>query len=106
MCELPSVSEVTHPVARKRHRCCECTRLMDIGERHQLCWGIWDGSHYKFRTCLSCACIRDWLSDEIRAERLYGDDDCGVEFGGLEAACILAYEEWCKENGIQMEENS
>ena len=98
MCDYPSAYEERIVTGRKPHRCCECRRVMPVGERQEIASGIWDGTPARFRTCLSCAAIRSWLAAEIRAGRLYGDEDCGVPFGDLEAVCFEALHEWNAEN--------
>lgn len=53
-------------IARKKHRCCECEKTIQIGERYSYFSGLWiryDGStHFgAFKTCFKCE--KDW--DEI-----------------------------------------
>ena len=60
-CEMPSVFNQTKPRARKRHRCCECYGWIEVGERYEYSWGIWDGDASTYKTCLGCAQLRDEL---------------------------------------------
>lgn len=59
--------------ARKEHRCCECGRGIEVGERHEYMRGLYDGSWDTFRTCAHCIAARSWLRVECRGW-LY----CGV----------------------------
>lgn len=58
---MPSVFNQTKPKARKRHRCCECRGWIEIGERYEYSWGIWDGNAQTYKTCLGCSSLRDDL---------------------------------------------
>lgn len=73
-CELPSVFNQTNPRARKRHRCCECRGWIEIGERYEYSWGIWEGDANAYKTCDGCAKLRDELSKL---------SDCCVPFTGV-----------------------
>ena len=63
--------QVTHPKARKLHRCVECGEIIQSGQKYERMVMIWDGIWDHFNTCLVCAQIRN--------------DYCphGVEIGGL-----------------------
>lgn len=54
MCELPSCYSEGHPVARKRHQCCECRGWIEPGEKYQRFSGVWEGSASTFKTCSDC----------------------------------------------------
>jgi len=76
----------TTPVARKRHRCCECGEAIEPGSRYDY-QALRADEFYTVKTCLVCAAIRrDW-----RGCQDYGDlweaiheshngCDCGDEF--------------------------
>lgn len=53
------VCETTTPRARKQHRCGECRRVIEIGERYENCFQVYDGRPDINKTCLVCAEIRD-----------------------------------------------
>lgn len=55
----PSCSTSTRPKARKEYRCCECQETIAVGSVYERIKGIWDGIASTFKTCLSCAEIRD-----------------------------------------------
>ena len=62
-CEAPQAFSETIRKARKSHKCCECFRQINIGEKYQYVSGIWDGDPDSFKTCLSCYEIRnDFIS--------------------------------------------
>lgn len=46
--------------ARKVHRCCECRRTIEIGERYELVTGRWqdDDKFRAYKTCDECREIR------------------------------------------------
>lgn len=44
--------------AGKRHRCCECREMIEVGESHHYASGKWDGDFGDFRTCAVCVEIR------------------------------------------------
>lgn len=52
--------EPVHPAtltkrrARKEHRCDECGRTIEAGERYEYLWGICDGEQMVHKTCLHC----------------------------------------------------
>ena len=52
-------------VARKRHRCDECGRMIEPGERYEAA-AMMDYGGYWFacKTCPHCIAARRWLSDE------------------------------------------
>jgi len=46
------------PVARKQHKCNECKRVIDVGEKYNLEVTVYDGEISKHKTCLDCLSIR------------------------------------------------
>lgn len=44
--------------ARKTHRCCECSRVIPIGETYERTVGKWDGEMQTHKTCEPCQEIR------------------------------------------------
>jgi hypothetical protein len=62
-CALPDFYDMAEPVARKSHRCCECSAPILKGEKHFHGWGKWEGVISSYRQHLACmeACmlIRD-----------------------------------------------
>lgn len=56
----PSVCHTKTVKARKEYRCEECRRKIEIGERYENTWGVWEGEGSTFRTCDLCAELRKW----------------------------------------------
>lgn len=79
MSELPQVVTVTHHVAHKEHKCCECGGIiapLDVYERTK---GEWFGKIAVFKVCVPCIEARDWLVNETEwkedfCEELFGSD--------------------------------
>lgn len=49
------------PKARKPHRCGECRRTIEAGERYRTQGGKHDGEFVWHRTCLHCDAAAEWL---------------------------------------------
>jgi hypothetical protein len=45
--------------AAKVHRCCECRRVIRVGDRYQCCRGVFDGCFVVHKSCLRCVCLRE-----------------------------------------------
>lgn len=52
------VHEVSHPVARKPHTCCECGQEIGRGVRHQKIVQLYEGLWDTYRICRRCAYLR------------------------------------------------
>ena len=50
-----------HPRARKAHRCGECGRTIEPGEKYTLSKTLFEGRVEGYKTCDHCAVARDWL---------------------------------------------
>lgn len=50
-------------IARKAHRCGECFRTINPGERYQRAAGCWWGDFWHQETCAHCAALRPMLRD-------------------------------------------
>jgi hypothetical protein len=65
-CDVPDFYNWSEPVARKEHRCCECSAPIRKGERHFIATGKWDDTLQTFRQhtlCMeACVFIRDKLN--------------------------------------------
>ena len=64
----------TDPVARKAHKCHECGRAIEPGERYHVDRFAWEGKIKNHKTCAHCMVARGWLQDECG----------GYLFGGVE----------------------
>ena len=63
-CEsAPSMFVATWPKAKKSHKCCECRRPIKIGDEYERVAGVWDGDFAYFKTCESCAGLREALTE-------------------------------------------
>ncbi len=87
-CDLPQFYNWSEPVARKQHKCCECSAPIAKGEKHFVATGKWDFGISTFRQHLLCmeACmfIRD-------------------KFNGSECICFGGLEEWVSESRWQQD---
>ena len=52
------------PTARKAHRCGECGRAVEPGERYERIVAKWDGDLTVSKTCSHCVRARRWLERE------------------------------------------
>ena len=71
--EMVLVANSVHPIARKPHRCWECGRQIEVGERYRRTGIVEDGTAWTHKACLHCAGVMDTLSKECR----------GVVYGGV-----------------------
>lgn len=63
--DAPSVFSSKTVAARKPHRCDECPRVIQPGERYLYSFGVWDGypsSHY---TCSDCREIQRFVTGNL-----------------------------------------
>lgn len=74
MCDnLPAAFKEERRVARKPHRCCECSSIIRKGESYIYSSGIWDGRPDQFKTCETCDHIRDVYQREIGESVAFGE---------------------------------
>lgn len=69
--QVTMLSEAT-PKARKAHKCRECARVIEPGERYHVDRYIWEGRLETHRTCAHCMVARQWLGAECGGW-LFGD---------------------------------
>jgi hypothetical protein len=74
--DAPEFYDLTEPVARKEHRCCECDAPILKGEKHVVATGKWHGEISTFRQHLLCADACRFIRDKLQ------DGEC-ICFGGL-----------------------
>jgi hypothetical protein len=55
----PECFHSSMPKARKQHKCCECNRTIEPGERYSNESGKWEGEFRIYKTCPDCLSIRD-----------------------------------------------
>ena len=63
--DMPSAFSETNPTARKPHRCYECGRRIEAGEKYSRVWGIWDGRMDTHGTCSHCCALRDYVKSHV-----------------------------------------
>jgi len=51
----PEFSETVERTARKPHKCCECHRQIESGERYTITSGVWEGEFSTFKWCGHCS---------------------------------------------------
>lgn len=44
--------------AKKQHVCVECGKTINIGEKYEYTFGVWDGEHDVYKTCCDCVSLR------------------------------------------------
>lgn len=66
MCDLDQdgygeVISDTKVVARKQHRCSECSRRIEPGQEVRRYVGKWEGDFFATKFCRRCSLMIDWL---------------------------------------------
>jgi hypothetical protein len=64
----PSVFDERMVTARKSHRCSECSRTIQKGERYKYIFGVWDGDARSFHTCAECLSAWEWFNKEYECD--------------------------------------
>ena len=101
-CTIPGVYEADdcyklkclYPTARKQHVCEECGRVIDVGDKYELYYGVHEGHIFCVKTCIDCKSIRDsfWpdggyifgsIIDALREQIIY------ELHGEVSSKCIL-----------------
>lgn len=86
-CEIPEFYVTSELRAMKQHGCCECSAPIEIGERHFIGRGKWDGKFSAYRQHLLCEKTCEFVRDH------FNDNEC-LGFGTLF--------EWIHEDGWEM----
>ena len=63
--ERPSMHEVGTSIARKPHKCYECSRAILPGERYERAVGVWAGEFAVFKTCSLCLSLREFVGSRV-----------------------------------------
>ena len=50
--------------ALKRHKCAECWRQIEVGEKYHREKFVFDDEFTTHKTCAHCMVVRNWLADE------------------------------------------
>jgi len=51
--------------AMKPHKCCECRRIIEIGESYERTDANYEGWHYTFKVCCDCIGLREWATISV-----------------------------------------
>lgn len=54
----------SNPIARKRHRCWECSGYIEPGEKYEYVFGVWEGHGEVIKTCHRCTALRDFVMEK------------------------------------------
>jgi hypothetical protein len=65
--ETVKMLSASDPVATKPHKCQECGRDIEPGERYHVDRFVWEGEIESHKTCAHCMVVRKWLQDECGA---------------------------------------
>jgi hypothetical protein len=49
--------------AKKEHKCCECGKVIHVGDEYEYVAGKWEGDIMFFKTCEKCSDLRSSLDD-------------------------------------------
>ncbi len=60
----PRVYSLRQRVARKRHKCEECNRLIEPGETYEYVFGVWDYPE-TIKTCSHCVALRQYVDAHV-----------------------------------------
>jgi len=77
-------AEVRHPVAKKKHKCEICGKVIEVGEKYHRYSGKYEGEFYDCKYCTDC-------DDRIKAY-LDGIDECEFDEDGVN---YFLQEEFC-----------
>ncbi len=56
--DFPEVHNEKIVSARKQHKCAECGAPIEIGQKYEYVFGVWEGEPDTFKTCLDCVSAR------------------------------------------------
>lgn len=94
--DSPTVYSESQRVARKSHRCDECQRVIDAGEKYCYVFSIYEGDPCQSKTCLQCKKGQDLLLIKCRGflhcgiyEDLKEHVYCGVDWAMTAARIVV-----------------
>jgi len=85
MVDMPSVYGLKIRKARKPHRCCECRREIERGEKYYYHHGVWNGKGASYHQCDQCGNLAQMIANEMSG---HWNSDEGIEFGGLKWSAL------------------
>ena len=71
--DMPDFFTRSMPTAHNEHKCGECGRVINPGEKYEYVSGKWDGDWEVYKTCADCLSIRDTLFCNYGIGRIYED---------------------------------
>lgn len=66
MSEMPLAYECDKRKARKAHKCCECSGVIQPGETYNYHHGVWPDGPGEYNVCLECDELRAKADKELR----------------------------------------
>ena len=54
MCDIADVYNLTNRRARKAHKCCECSKRIEVKEVYEYSSGIFNREPFSYKRCLDC----------------------------------------------------
>jgi hypothetical protein len=110
--ECYEFSVVENRKARKPHKCCECGRVIAVGQQYEHAIGKYEGDFDRHDTCALCREIRDVFTcgnffyyeqlweemEEYAFERLTTASGCFTELSAAAKAFVL--ERWREWKGL------
>ena len=104
----PTFYSGSDPVARKPHKCCECRRTIQPGERYERVSGLWDGDFEEFKTCYDCVSMRSALFCTYCFGSLWSDlaDDLAEHDGQINFSCLPGMTPAARARVIEMVEQA
>jgi len=76
--------------ARKKHRCGECLKDINPGDKYEYVSGIWDGVPHSYKTCLDCKSVRDVFFDGWSYTQIWDDFHDNFDPDSIPEKCIAA----------------
>lgn len=85
--DSPEFSDHGFRKARKPHRCVECGKAIQPGERYQYYTAKWEGDVTTSKMCLWCSALADGFNE------IKDDPHCVYELGGLRECISECFQE-------------
>ena len=114
-CDFVEVLREAEPTARKAHKCRECNRQIDQGEKHAMAiYRDHDGKPVTYRCCAGRKVAREWLSDQcggyvyggvlddLQEHLDYDDRNEGLDRRRLARLIVGMRRKWTRRNGQRM----
>ena len=76
----PELYEQFERTARKQHKCSECARVIEPGDKYELVKGKWDGEFDTFKTCKFCLDLFNFVRSHTSFEFAHGTLTEDIEY--------------------------